>query len=754
MKSNQKRVAVEIKGNLKVVVPESLGYMTSYILIEQNDWFEDEIKFIRKLIQPNQKVIDIGTNYGTYSLTMAKLVGEDGDVWSFEPASNTISFFKQSVSLNGFNNITPIQMALSDKTGTAKFYISNNSELNSLIEGNETDEHEEVKLSTLDRCQDIYGWGDIDFIKLDAEGAEESILDGGTEFLATQSPLIMYELKHENKINKPLISKFSSLGFQNYRLIPGLNILIPFDQDKPFDGYLLNLFACKADRAEILKRDGYLVDSLPKELPIDKRAIESYINRLSFDISTPPSSTDYSLLLNTYIMAQLANDSQEKVAYLSIAFNQINKIVKDKNLTIESLSSCARVAFDMGERSVGVNILSSILKSSNINNFKIKEGSFPVLKKYDDTPAEDSPENWILASIYEAYIEKHAFSTYFTKANTFSIFKHLEETGFMDSGMYKKYQLLKKCYVQQPITTEKKEKTESKKDSLRILLNRLAIEIYEYYPDFSFSILEVGAVPLSSSPERFHQLLEIFPNSIINAIEVDETLCKDLNRNAPNGMRYYPEPLGFKDEVREFSETHASMCASLYRPNEKFMERYNNLNELAGLKKLSTVHTISLDQFTQKHDIEDLDFIKIDIQGAELDVFRGGVKTLENVIAIVTEVEFVPLYQNQPLFGDVSSFLTNNRLMFHKFLGLAGRTLKPYVLNNNSTTASQHMWSDAVFLRDISLWEDESSEKLIKIGILALLYNSLDVALSVFKICDDRDGSDISSIFLNYINKK
>ena len=57
---------------------------------------------------------------------------------------------------------------------------------------------------------------------------------------------------------------------------------------------------------------------------------------------------------------------------------------------------------------------------------------------------------------------------------------------------------------------------------------------------------------------------------------------------------------------------------------------------------------------------------------------------------IVSEVEFVEHYKNQPLFGDVSDFLNKN-FMFHKFLGLSGRALKPVVLKNDENSLSAHV---------------------------------------------------------------
>ena len=72
-----------------VVVPESLDLITPYVLLEQQDWFEEEIKFVRRLLRPGMQVIDIGANYGVYALSMARAVGTSGHVWAFEPASGT-----------------------------------------------------------------------------------------------------------------------------------------------------------------------------------------------------------------------------------------------------------------------------------------------------------------------------------------------------------------------------------------------------------------------------------------------------------------------------------------------------------------------------------------------------------------------------------------------------------------------------------------------------------------------------------------
>ena len=87
------------------------------------------------------------------------------------------------------------------------------------------------------------------------------------------------------------------------------------------------------------------------------------------------------------------------------------------------------------------------------------------------------------------------------------------------------------------------------------------------------------------------------------------------------------------------------------------------------------VDTVSLDYFVKAANIDRIDFIKIDVQGAELEIFRGGERSLKDVVAIVTEVEFEPIYVGQTIYEDVSIYLREQGFAFHKFLGLAGRAV-------------------------------------------------------------------------------
>jgi FkbM family methyltransferase len=263
----------------------------------------------------------------------------------------------------------------------------------------------------------------------------------------------------------------------------------------------------------------------------------------------------------------------------------------------------------------------------------------------------------------------------------------------------------------------------------------------------AFTILEIGALPIGAKQEPFYSLLDFFPDSRIVCFETDPRVCEELNRKARPGVRYYPNALGRTEEVRLFYETVHPMCSSLYEPDERWADRFQNL-EVMRLKAVSRVETVSLDRFQRIHSIHPPDLIKIDIQGAKLEVFQGGSETLRDTLCIVTEVEFVPLYKSQPLFGEVNTFLQSRGLAFHKFLGFSGRSMKPVVIKEDPNFPAQHMWTDALFVKNVFNPTAFSDEQLQKAAVLLDLFRCPDVAYYLLDQFDARRQTRLATAYL------
>ena len=268
--------------------------------------------------------------------------------------------------------------------------------------------------------------------------------------------------------------------------------------------------------------------------------------------------------------------------------------------------------------------------------------------------------------------------------------------------------------------------------------------------DLALNMLNVGALPIKGAAEPFWQLLDIFPAARLSGVEINPQLCEELNRHAVAGARYYPGAIANTEERRPLYKTAHPMCTSLYRPDERYADLFHDLED-TRLKSVGEITTVSLDRFVTDHAIGKIDFVKIDVQGAELEVFQGGLSALRDVLFIVCEVEFIPMYERQPLFGDVDAWLRARGMMFHKFLGIAGRVMKPLAVQGSTQYPAQFMWSDAVFVRDIFALQALGDEQLLKLAVLFDIYDSKDAALHVLRCYDARHGDDLGDIYLQHL---
>jgi FkbM family methyltransferase len=181
-----------------IVVPASLEAITTYVILEQESWFEKETAFLARWLRPGMTVLDIGANLGVYSLPMARAVGPDGQVFAYEPASAPRRLLALSKAKNEAANLHVIAAALSDGDREGQLVLGSSSELNSLQGSGPS---ETVQITSLDSEQRSRNWLAIDFIKIDAEGEEERILAGAQAFFSERSPLVMFEVKAADKPN-------------------------------------------------------------------------------------------------------------------------------------------------------------------------------------------------------------------------------------------------------------------------------------------------------------------------------------------------------------------------------------------------------------------------------------------------------------------------------------------------------------------------------------------------------------------------
>ena len=450
---------VVLLDGVQVVVPDSLDLITPYVLQEQKDWFEDEIKFLRRLLQPGEMVIDIGANYGVYALSMARTVGPRGRVWAFEPASTTAKLLSEGISVNGYSQVILERSALSSSCGTAQLSLNDHSELNALVRGKpSTNASETVPVVTLDECLRRHDWRDIAFMKVDAEGEEAEILKGGALFFSELSPLVQYEVKAGKDLHMELAQDFAALGYDSYRLVPGLDLLVPFDGGSTPDGYLLNLFCCKRDRAERLARQGFLVETKSSgDISGTVRNGDTYdwrqtIARLPYGARLADvwehtvaegNSAEVERALSFYAFSQdSSRSSTERFGALEASLGLLNALCRREASHLR-LASLARVARDYGARSLAVNALKRLSDVISQNRrVDVSEPFLPPGERFDSLAPGEALGNWVLASVLEEYERLGSFSSIYTGISARQRLETIRALGFGSAEMERRLGLL------------------------------------------------------------------------------------------------------------------------------------------------------------------------------------------------------------------------------------------------------------------------------------------------------------------------
>lgn len=159
---------------------------------------------IRELLEPGMTFLDIGANFGTYTLIGADAVGDQGRVIAVEPAGEIGAMLAENVAMNGYGSFTTVERcAVGDEPGTVTLYeFASRQGGNTLVPVvadaaqeiyGESVTTREVECRTLDEIVSTHGLERIDLIKIDVEGFEYQAFCGGRDALARFRPRIILE---------------------------------------------------------------------------------------------------------------------------------------------------------------------------------------------------------------------------------------------------------------------------------------------------------------------------------------------------------------------------------------------------------------------------------------------------------------------------------------------------------------------------------------------------------------------------------
>jgi len=205
--------------------------LQGYILSNQKFPEQNVLKELDKYLDTDSVILDIGANIGTHSVYWGKIT-QANKIYAFEPIITTYRILEKNIEINGlFNKIKAFNFGLGDKKTRAKIktYDLDNIGATSL----EEDTNGDIEIHALDDIGEISNLTRIDFVKIDVEGFEKYVLEGGKHTLLKHNPIIFiesfsgkdtfdfaYKFLLELGYGEPIIFPYDNYLFINGKKIP------------------------------------------------------------------------------------------------------------------------------------------------------------------------------------------------------------------------------------------------------------------------------------------------------------------------------------------------------------------------------------------------------------------------------------------------------------------------------------------------------------------------------------------------------
>ncbi|MCA1594270.1 MAG: FkbM family methyltransferase [Acidobacteria bacterium] len=228
-----------------------------------------ETALVRALLRPCETFVDVGANWGYYTMLAADLVGVRGRVVAFEPHPALFSLLEKNIAANGLSWVTPLRVAIADREGEMNLAGFDEHGENSGVSRLTSEPvaslpNYRVATRRLEPLLDEQGIGAVDLLKMDIEGGEGLVLPTlGEGFARGRFRHVLLEL-HPSALGeqgiepRELIKKILSYGYRAWRLdhsaaafrraaykLPNSprEFLAPLDPQSPLDDWPHVLFA-------------------------------------------------------------------------------------------------------------------------------------------------------------------------------------------------------------------------------------------------------------------------------------------------------------------------------------------------------------------------------------------------------------------------------------------------------------------------------------------------------------------------------
>jgi len=219
--------------------------------------------------------------------------------------------------------------------------------------------------------------------------------------------------------------------------------------------------------------------------------------------------------------------------------------------------------------------------------------------------------------------------------------------------------------------------------------NKLLYALESFGSNFKLTFLDIGCA--GGAQIRWNRIAKkVFLIGIDVSTEVHPS---DFSKSFKNLQLILGKALGNPTNENNKTDTYYAtnhpLAGSLLKPNYSFFDRFPKSYKFQ-IKESTPTKVIRLSELDLR-----VDFVKMDVQGGELEILKGGGDQFyDSLLGLEVECEFQELYENQPLFGDISKYLTNLNFELIDFVNPTR-----WLRDRNNKYFGQLIASDVLFLK-------------------------------------------------------
>jgi FkbM family methyltransferase len=232
--------------------------------------------------------------------------------------------------------------------------------------------------------------------------------------------------------------------------------------------------------------------------------------------------------------------------------------------------------------------------------------------------------------------------------------------------------------------------------------------------------------------------------------EPDERSYQLIKKESANfkSFQIFPFALSHSIVQQKLYFCRKPEVTSTYEPNDEFLKFFPGVERFEVINT-EMITTTRLDDVS----ISCPDFLKLDIQGGELNALLGAEEKLKCVFGLELEVEFVQIYKDQPLFGEIVSDLNRSGFQFLDFIEIIRWERKGRSRETLFGQAGQAIFADALFLKSPEVFFSEipSKVKISSYFLTLLLYGRFDLLETSFELLNEEIQHDFDQFILKVV---